>query len=364
MRSLLEIREQIKRIFSYYEFAIVPVLKFMLAFLTLSMVSGEMGYMHQLDNLGLVLIASLMCSFLPNGFIILFAVVISLAHMYALSLEVAIVGFAIYLILFLLFFRFSAKDSLVVIFTALCSAVGIPCVIPVAVGLLTGPDVIFAVACGLIGYHMLHHVVVNAPAINAMGDEEVTAKVRMVIDGILKNKDLLIMIIAFSVTIIVVYIIRRLSVEYSWTIAMITGVILNLVILLVGDLIYDTNIALGGAVLGSVLAVVLGKILEFFRFSVDYSRVENVQFEDDEYYYYVKAIPKMTVTAPAKTVKTINVQRQVPGSERNVVTERTSASRESRLRNEHISSGRSVTIGKRELSDDTQIIFEDLDEDN
>ena len=42
-------------------------------------------------------------------------------------------------------------------------------------------------------------------------------------------------------------------------------------------------------------------------FNVDYSRTEYVQFEDDEYYYYVKAVPKNTVTAPQKRVKTIRV---------------------------------------------------------
>ena len=36
---------------------------------------------------------------------------------------------------------------------------------------------------------------------------------------------------------------------------------------------------------------------------MDYSRVEKVQFEDDEYYYYVKAVPKLSVTAPEITIK-------------------------------------------------------------
>ena len=362
MRSLLELRDQIKRIYSRYEFAILPVLKFMLAFLVLSIVSGEMGYMYQLDNLGLILIASLLCSFLPNGFVILFAVLLSLAHMYALSLEVAIVGLAIYLILFLLFFRFGSKDALVVIFTAVCAAMSIPCVIPIVVGLLAGPTSIFAVACGLIGYHMLHHVVTNAPAINTMGDEEATAKIRLVIDGILNNKEMMVMIVAFAVTITIVYLIRRMSVEYAWTIAMIAGAIINLVILLVGDLMYDTNLSLGGAILGSVLAVLVAKVLEFFRFSVDYSRVENVQFEDDEYYYYVKAIPKMTVAAPTKTVKKINVQRQ-QASGRSVVTERTGAGRANQFTNERVATGRSVTIGGRNSNPvEMEPFFEDLDE--
>lgn len=344
MRNLLELRERVKRIYSRFEFAIVPILKFMLAFWVLSIVSGKLGYMYQLDNLGLILIAALLCSFLPNGFMVLFAAVLSLAHMYALSLEVAIVGLVVYLILFLLLFRLSsgAKDSLVIVFTIILSAMKIPYVIPIAVGLLASPVSIFAVACGLIGYHTVLLVVNNAQNICNMGAEEAVAKIRLMVDGILQNREMLIMLIAFSVTIVVVYIVRRLSIDYSWVIAMISGAILNLIILLVGDLMYDTNISLLGAVLGSFLAVLVGKVLEFFRFSVDYSRIENVQFEDDEYYYYVKAIPKMTVAAPTKTVKRINVQRQ---GGRTVSTERT-ATGQREIYEERRPRGKSITIGK------------------
>ena len=35
-----------------------------------------------------------------------------------------------------------------------------------------------------------------------------------------------------------------------------------------------------------------------------------IQFEDDEYFYYVKAVPKVTVTAPEKTVKRINERQE------------------------------------------------------
>ena len=31
-----------------------------------------------------------------------------------------------------------------------------------------------------------------------------------------------------------------------------------------------------------------------------------MQFEDDEYYYYVRAVPKMSVAAPNKRVKRFN----------------------------------------------------------
>lgn len=346
MRSLLELKERIKRIYSRFEFAIVPVLKFMLAFWVLSIVSGKLGYMYQLDNLGLVLIAALLCSFLPYGFMILFTAVLCLAHMYALSLEVAIVGLVVFLILFLLLFRLSSgsKDSLIIVFTIILSAMKVPYVIPIAVGLVASPISVFAVACGLIGYHTVQHVVDNAQSICNMGTDEAVAKIRLMVDGILQNREMFIMLIAFSVTIVVVYIVRRMSVDYAWVIAMISGAILNLIILLVGDLMYDTNISLVGAVAGSFLAVLVGKVLEFFRFSVDYSRIENVQFEDDEYYYYVKAIPKMVVAAPTKTVKRINVQRQGGNGGRAVSTERTAGQRVTY--EERRTGGKSITIGK------------------
>ena len=60
-----------------------------------------------------------------------------------------------------------------------------------------------------------------------------------------------------------------------------------------------------GVIVGMVVSFGLCKVLEFFAFNVDYTRTEYVQFEDDEYYYYVKAIPKNSVTKSKKTVKKI-----------------------------------------------------------
>lgn len=308
MTGLLEMREKIKMIYSRYEAFILPVAKFLLAFIVLSTLNGSMGYMTQLDNVAIVLIVSLLCSFLPTGSMILFGMLFSLLHMYALSLEVALVGFCIYLVMFLLFFRFAPKDSLIVILTPLFFALKIPYVIPIAVGLLCGPASIVSVGCGIVAHYLMQTAITNANTLNTMGDSEMTAKIRLMIDGVVGNKGMIVVVAAFVITVLVVYFIRRLPIDYSWTIAMIAGAMANVVILLVGDLLYDIDISVVGALLGSLLAIAVGKVLEFFRFCVDFSRTEKVQFEDDEYYYYVKAVPKMSVSMSAKTVKKINTQ--------------------------------------------------------
>ena len=45
--------------------------------------------------------------------------------------------------------------------------------------------------------------------------------------------------------------------------------------------------------------------MSFFIKNLDYSRVENVSFEDDEYYYYVTAVPKIRLTEEEKHIKRI-----------------------------------------------------------
>ena len=64
----------------------------------------------------------------------------------------------------------------------------------------------------------------------------------------------------------------------------------------VGDFVFGVSVAPGELIIGLLLAAVIGLIYNFFIFSVDYTRTEHVQFEDDDYYYYVKAVPKMTVS--------------------------------------------------------------------
>lgn len=397
MTALLDLRENLKKIYSRNEAFILPVIKFLLGVIVLSIINGKMGYMTKLDNMAIVLIVSLLCSFLPTGFMAFFAMMFAVLHMYALSIETAAVGLVVFLLLYLLFLRFTAKEALVVVLTPVLCMLKLPYVMPVAMGLIGTPASCVSVGCGVVVYYLLQTVITNAPTINSMGAEEATAKLRLLIDGMLGNKAMLVMIAAFAITVIVVYLIRRMSVDHSWTIAMVAGVMIEVMILLVGDLMYDTNLSIVSALLGAVVTLIACKIIEFFRFCLDYSRTEKVQFEDDEYYYYVKAVPKMTVAAPTNTVKKINTQRRPAGQQtrtsgqgtrsagqtyrstahtgrpsegtgRSVVTERTPArngvpyGQQGGYRGHEMSGGRSVTIGgnhtnPQDDSDDYEELF-------
>ncbi len=307
MTNLLVFREQLKKFYSKYELYITPLCKFLLALVSLLVINSRIGYMSTLKNAAVVLILALLCSFLPINLTIVIAAAVTLAHLYAFSVECAIVALAVFLLLFILYFRFSPRDTLAVLLTPICFVLKIPYVMPIAVGLIGTPASSVAVASGVIVYYMLAGMNESASVLNTFDADGMVDKFRYCIDTLMGNRAMMVAIVAFAATVLVVWFIRRLSIDHAWTIAMITGALLNILILLFGDLMYSTDISIIGLILGSIVSVLLVKVLQFFVFNVDYSRTEMVQFEDDEYYYYVKAVPKNTVATPEKRVKTIRV---------------------------------------------------------
>lgn len=307
MTNLLVLREQLKKFYGKYDIYIIPAAKFLLALVSLIIINQTTGYMSTLNKIPVILILALLCSFLPVNMTIVISAGVVLTHMYAFAPECAIVALAVFLLLFLIYFRFSPKYTIAVLLTPLCFVLKIPYVMPITMGLIGTPASAVSVASGVIVYYVISYMNESATVLNAFDADGGVEKFRFIIDGIMGNKAMFVAVVAFVVTVIVVYFIRRLSVDHSWTIAIITGALLNILILLFGDLIYSTKISIVGVIIGSIISVLIVKILQFFIFNVDYSRTEFVQFEDDEYYYYVKAVPKNTVATPEKRVKTIRV---------------------------------------------------------
>ncbi|MFT3983185.1 MAG: hypothetical protein QM697_04730 [Lachnospiraceae bacterium] len=310
MTNLLVIKEQLIKIYARFEVYITPVLKFLTMLLTLIIINSSVGFMNKLKNPAIVLIVALLSSFLPLNVMILLAALFIVLHMYALSLECAIVVGLVLLLMFVLYFRFTPKDSIAVLLTPLCFALKIPYVVPLSMGFVGGPLSCISVSCGVVVYYILNYVKNNSEQLSGSDEaENAMSGFKYVIDSLIKNETMILMVVAFSVTVVLVYMIKRLSMNYSWRLALGAGAIVNLLIVLIGSLSMDADISVVGAVFGMLVSVLFVLILQFFIFNVDYSRTEYVQFEDDEYYYYVKAIPKLSLEVPQVKVKRINPQK-------------------------------------------------------
>jgi len=131
-----------------------------------------------------------------------------------------------------------------------------------------------------------------------------------VTNEIVANKQLLLTIIIFACIIIVTYLVRRMKFDYAHEIAVVAGALTCILGFLIGNLIFDISNHIGVMILGTLVSGILAIIIQFFHLALDYTGVEYVQFEDEDYYYYVKAVPKINVTTPQINVKRINPQKR------------------------------------------------------
>ncbi|WP_242829917.1 hypothetical protein [Butyrivibrio sp. WCD2001] len=271
------------------------------------MIGNKIGYQANLTKLPILLMAALLCSIMPSNFMVLISAGFILAHLYKLSLFCAVVALIVFLLMFLLYFRFSPKDTIAVMLTPMCFYLSIPYVMPIALGLMGTPASIVSMSFGIIVAFLVNYISGNATTLTGSQIEESAVQFRTIISELLSNKRMWVFIVAFAITLAIVYVIRRMSVDHAWTIAIIAGSLANIICLLVGDMIYSTGLSFLGVIVQTIISILLLMVLQFFAFNLDYTRIEKVQFEDDEYYYYVKAVPKVTVSTPAPKVKKINV---------------------------------------------------------
>lgn len=310
MATLLEIREVMKQFYAKYDIYIRTVLKFVLALITFLMMSGKIGFMQQLRSPLVSLILAAVCCLLPLNGTVVIAGILMLAHAFALSLETCLVIAAILSIIYLLYFRISSNYAVLMIVTPLCFMIGIPYVVPLLGGLLFGPATAVPAGCGAVVYYLLKYMSMNSTSLGAGEVEGAATKVASLIESIISTKELYLCVAAMVLTVLLVYFIRRLSVDHSWELAIGIGSVVNIVVHLTGALMPGVTVKIVPLLLGAVFSAIIAFVVKFFVFSVDYTRTERVQFEDDEYYYYVKAVPKNVISVPKKTVKKIVSQKK------------------------------------------------------
>lgn len=317
MSTLLVWREQIQIFYAKYSGFITKGLQFVFGMLVFGMINSNIGFMKSASTMVCTLGLSFICAFLPLIIMVMAATALVLLHLYKLSMGVAIVSALFFVLMYIFYFRFSSKKSWIVLLTTIAFSFKIPLVVPVGIGLLGGPACLIPAVCGTFSYYMLHLVKTTSSSYKSGGTEGLVEVIVTYTKQVLANKEMLVMIAAIVLCVLVVYGIRTRSVDHAWKIATATGAIIALGVCIAGNTVLNLHMSYGTLMISAVLAVLCGLLLEALFLSVDYNRTETMEFEDDEYHYYVKAVPKLAVTAPEKNVKHITEHQEKSDSNEN-----------------------------------------------
>ena len=317
MTSLLLWKEHLKSFYNRYSYAVQPVIRFLFALCTFLSLNANIGYMNKLKNPLVVILVCLVSALLPYGAIVFLAGCLLVAHVYAVSLEMALITLVLILTVAILYYGFKPGDSYLIVLTPLAFLFKIPYAVPLLVGLGGSLASVIPVGCGVFLYYLIMYVKQNAGVLTNDAAVDIVQKYSQILKSVIFNQTMMVMIATCAVGIIIVYLIRRLSMDYSWIVAIAAGSVAELLVIFVGDFVFGVTVAVGQLILGILLSAVIAAVYNFFIFTVDYTRTEHVQFEDDDYYYYVKAVPKMNVSTSDVKVQKISTRKRST-RERNV----------------------------------------------
>ncbi|MDY5021547.1 MAG: hypothetical protein SPE99_04010 [Blautia sp.] len=319
MKALLEVKQKIKNLFSNYEIYIMPVIKFALALVYFIWINSNMGYMTQLNNTFILLILALICSILPSVVTVFVGFFLIVGHCYAVGIEVAAFMLVLILFMLILFLRFSSGQNIILALTPLSFGFNVPVLLPVGTGLLCSASAALPAGCGVIIYYFIRFIRAQSQTLMNQ-DMQIAAKLKLMADGIVQNWAMWINLVAFVIVILIVNLIRTRAFDYAWRIAILAGGVTYVLVVFIGGFFLDVIISIVPLIVYTVVSVLIAIILEFFVFGGDYSRTERLQYEDDEYYYYVKAVPKASVTTSERSIKKINAEPMREENEDEVVT--------------------------------------------
>lgn len=306
MTKLIELKDKVFKFCAEHENKLRPVYKFLLAWTLFYIINSSIGFMEEISAFPVTLVLALICCVLPQSITVVVAMGLVLIHLYALSLEVALTALILFLILFLSYFRFAPKDTCLFLLTPILFRFRIPYILPIGSGLLRDAYSVIAVVCGTISFYFLDGIYQNVTSLASTivdGQGTTTTKFTITVSQLLSNKEMYLMIAISILTSVVVYIIRWLSVEHAWKIAIVSGVLVQISGLFAGYLLLNISGKTLTMIIGNIIALLIGFVLEFLFMDLDYERTEQIQFEDDDYYYFVKAVPKKMVTSSEKTIK-------------------------------------------------------------
>ena len=294
MDSLYVIRERAKEYYGRYSFIIDPVLRFCVTFLSLALINGSIGFMSGLKNILVVLMVSLICALIPYGGICSIISVVILLHISRASLEMAAICGVYLIAVAALYYTFSPGSSLILLLTPIAFAMKIPYAVPFLAGLGSSVFSVIPVAASTIFYYLLRYVKEYAGNISHDSSTDIAQRFLPMVQGVFANKEVYIVAAVFAVTIVVIYVIHMMPVDNAWYVAIGAGAAVLLAGMLIASMVFDVDVNIITLIIGILFGMLIGAVFTFFGFAVDYSKTEFVQFEDDDYYYYVKAVPKIS----------------------------------------------------------------------
>lgn len=314
MMGLLVFKTRCKELFEKHYKVLRALLKILVSATIFGTVLYQIPFDDRLSQYGvpIVLLLSLFCGFIPDSVIMCLVAAMVLLEASAVSVFCAFVLFAILAIYFLLFGRYTKVQSYLVILIPVLWVWNMAYAVPLIAALFLSPAMIPACVVGVgVRYFLVGLKEYYLLSQNTVDTGNTMKGLQYIIDYVLQNKEMFVYMVTFAVVYFLVYLIRKGRYNHASHIGIFVGIVTCMAGVLAGDIFWEIPVDTKQLIIGLTGTAVAAYIVQFFRMSLDYTGVRNLQFEDEGYFYYVKAVPKLKVAVGDKTVTKIDDSEEV-----------------------------------------------------
>lgn len=280
---------------------IVMAAKAITALTVLLSINAAFPYRALLSRGLIVAAVSLLCSILPWTYITVFGVLFVLGQLSALSLEAFVFFLVIAVVLAVLSYVTLPGCGILLALLPVLLSWKIPTAAVLLAGLFGGITAFVSVAGGTAVYYVLKLIADNAAVLS--GEQTVTAsgetvstlvqRLLLLVKGVLGHEEMLAAVLVFGLTTLLVHLLSRADVDYARVIAVGAGAVFCPALMMAASQLAGVRMSAGMVFLSAFVGLLVSLAALFLTVSLDYPHTEKVRFEDDDYYYFVKAVPKI-----------------------------------------------------------------------
>ena len=302
MSGILAVRDSIRDFLRKFDEVTTPLFRFLCSFIMFSCINSLFGYSDFFQRGIITFLLSVISALVSGPVVVLLAGVVVTANCFSVSVDTGVLFVLLFLVMYCSYMRMFQDKGYVLALVPILYMLKIPFAAPVLVAIFAGFSGAVPAAFGVVLYYFSQYVRQAAETLRIGEDEDFQAYA-YIVKTIFKDKDMLLAVIVFAIVVMITSLIYRMGFDYAWYVAIGIGSLMTIVTFMICGMMIDVDVRMGSLMLGAILAAILGCVVQMCKGVVDYSRKESVQFEDDDYYYYVKAIPKFIVAQKNKSVK-------------------------------------------------------------
>ena len=293
MSGILNIKNVIRDFCRKQDEIITPLFRFVWSLIVFMSVNKLFHYNTLANKIEVVILLSILAALLPDGFMFFMVGVLITLHSFSVSLEVGAVFIVIFTAIYCVFVRFFPHYVYAIMLVPVCYVLHIPFAAPIIIAMVAGIPGLVPSICGIVLYYFSLCAAEVSRLLAVESAENEIEALRQLSEVLMSNKDMYTTIIIFAITILVTAILKKFSYPFAIYIAIAAGTIVNIIGSIFAGYIVGEDVAAGLVLAGSLIGAVIAMVIRFGQGVLDYQHTERVQFEDDDYYYYVKAVPKI-----------------------------------------------------------------------